>query len=202
LNTALWRLRKLLARDAHSDGGRNLRTTGSEVVLEPAPWLDIDTHRFCAGVMRLLKCPGALESEHSCRDLEAAISAYGGPFLEGEDADWILEERERLRSLYVRAGSELVRLYGRSAHYDDGISIARLILATDPFRESIHRDLLVLLLLNGERWSAMLRQELAIQPMPQTLQIVEEIRSGRIFDRLEGLRNEYFIRRESRLVVS
>src|SRR5882757_2762077 len=45
-NTALWRLRKLLAREPASEGGRNLRTYGSEVILEQAPWLAIDTHSF------------------------------------------------------------------------------------------------------------------------------------------------------------
>jgi DNA-binding SARP family transcriptional activator len=206
LNTALWRLRKLLAREVQSSGGCNLRTTALEVTLEPAPWLDIDTRRFHAMVMHLLKYPGALESETGCRDLEGALATYRGPFLEGEDSDWILEERERLRSLYVRAGSELVRLYGRRARYEDGVSVARSILSTDSFRESLQRDLLILLVLNGqhcdalrhyERWSTLLRQELGVRPMPQTLQVVEDIRSGTIFERLEALRNEYFIRTDT-----
>ena len=158
--------------------------------------------------MHLLKYPGALVFETSCRDLEGALATYRGPFLEGEDFDWILEERERLCSLYVRAGCELVRLHGRRARYEDGVSIARSILSTDPFRELLHRDLLILLVLNGQhcdalrhhqRWSTLLRQELGVRPMPQTLQIVEDIRSGKIFERREVLRNDYFIRTNVRV---
>src|SRR5262245_38195501 len=35
LNSAIWRLRKLLATQPESDGGENLQTIGSETVLEP-----------------------------------------------------------------------------------------------------------------------------------------------------------------------
>jgi DNA-binding SARP family transcriptional activator len=75
-------------------------------------------------------------------------------------------------------------------------------LAADPFREAIHRDLLILLLLNGQpgealrqqaRWSANLQEELGISPMPQTMRVVDEIRSGKIFDRLDTLRTQYFL---------
>src|SRR5262249_28071609 len=55
LNTALWRFRKLLARDPESGGGRNLLTNGSHVILERAPWLEVDTLRFGATVKRLLE---------------------------------------------------------------------------------------------------------------------------------------------------
>src|SRR5262249_35788135 len=136
-------------------------------------------------------------------ELERTIDIYAGPFLEGEDADWILEERERLHSLFIRAATELLRQYGHLERYEEAIAVARRVLATDPFRESIHRDLVILLLLNGQRggalrqhdrWSAQLQEELGIRPMPQTLRLIEEIRSGSIFDRIESLRSCYFAR--------
>jgi DNA-binding SARP family transcriptional activator len=46
LNTALWRLRKAIAAEPQSAGGRNLVTLGNEIVLEPADWFAIDTQRF------------------------------------------------------------------------------------------------------------------------------------------------------------
>ena len=42
LNSAIWRLRKLLASDPESQGSDSLQTVGSETVLASAPWLDID----------------------------------------------------------------------------------------------------------------------------------------------------------------
>ncbi len=201
LNTALWRFRKLLARDPRSEGGRNLHTNGFEVILEPAPWLDIDTLRFSATVKRLLDQSEHVDAGLCVNGLVGAIESYQGPFLDGEDADWILEERERLHSLYIRAATELVRQYGRAERYEQAIAAARRTLGADPFRESLHRDLMVLLLLNGQRgealrqhdrWRAQLRQEIGIDPMPHTLRLVEEIRSGKIFERLETLGTQHF----------
>lgn len=201
LNTALWRLRKLLARDSQSDGGRNLHSNGYDIILEPAKWLDIDTMHFGETVKRLLEQPGAVDDESSLSQLERAAGLYSGPFLEGLEADWLLEERERLHSLYIRTLTELLRRYGQIERYEEAIAAARTILGADPFRESIHRDLLVLLVLNSQRgealrqhtrWSERLRDELGVGPMPQTARIAQEIQTGAIFDRMEGLKKEYF----------
>jgi DNA-binding SARP family transcriptional activator len=205
LNTALWRLRRLLMRDPKSGGGENLRSYGSEIVLEPAPWLAIDTHRFDASLKESLIPRDGESIGQRVRVLEAAIESYGGPFLDGEDADWVLEERERLHSLFVRAASELVCIYGAAERYDEAIATARRVIAADPFRESIFRKFIVLLLLNGqradairqyERWSASFRRELGIDPMPQTVRLAEEIRSGQIFERLDAMTMQYFSRAE------
>src|SRR5262249_60192581 len=48
LNTALWRLRKVIAADPQSKGGRNLVTLASAVILEQADGFAIDTHRCAA----------------------------------------------------------------------------------------------------------------------------------------------------------
>src|SRR5262249_17228118 len=132
LNTALWRLRKLLARDPKSQGGQNLRSYGPEVVLEPAQWLTIDPHRFDAPVQDLLAPRTAGDNSVRLAVLEAAVESYGGPFLDGDDADWVLEERERLHSLFVRTASELVSTYGADERYDEAIAAARRVLAADP----------------------------------------------------------------------
>lgn len=203
LSTALWRLRKLLAHDPQSKGGKNLVTNGPDVILEWAPWLDIDTLRFGTAVKRLLEQRDQADADSAVfvKELDETVDAYTGPFLEGEDADWILEERERLHSLFIRAATELARQYGRLERYEEAVAIARRVLATDPFRELIYSDLVILLLLNGQRgaalrqhdrWSALLHEELGIGPTPQTLRLIEEIRSGRIFDHIETLRAEHF----------
>lgn len=201
LNTALWRARKLLAREPKSQGGQNLRSYSSEVVLEPAPWLMIDTHRFDAAVKELMHPRMSGDDSARLAVLEAAVEGYVGPFLDGDDADWVLEERERLHSLFVRVASELVSSYGAAERYDEAIAAARRIIAADPFRESIFRKLAVLLVLNGqradalrhyERWSALFRRDLGIDPMPQTLRLIEEIRSGQIFERLDAIKMQFF----------
>jgi DNA-binding SARP family transcriptional activator len=205
-NTALWRLRKLLAREPRSEGGQNLRTYGSEIVLEQAPWLTIDTHSFASAVKQRMESQSVAEIAARVEVLESAIRNYVGPFLEGENADWILEERERLHSLYIRAESELVRCYGFNESYEDAIAAARRILVADPFRESVFRSLALLFVLNGqrgnalshyERWRAAFRAELGIDPMPQTVRLAEDIRSGKIFDNMDALKEQFFRRVET-----
>jgi DNA-binding SARP family transcriptional activator len=197
-NTALWRLRKLLAHEPCSEGGRNLRTFSSEIVLERAPWLSIDTHCFASTVKQRSE-----PQEVAARVvvLERAIQSYCGPFLEGEDADWILEERERLHTLYVQAESELMRCYSNGECYEDAIAAARRILVTDPFRESVFRCLALLLVLNGQRgkalsqyeqWRTAILNELGVDPMPQTVGLIEDIRSGSVFDRMDTLKEQLF----------
>jgi DNA-binding SARP family transcriptional activator len=205
-NTALWRLRKLLAREPCSEGGQNLRSYGSEIILERAPWLAIDTHSFASAVKERIEPQTVTEAAARVAVLESAIRNYVGPFLEGEDADWILEERERLHSLYVRAESELVRCYGYNECYEDAIAAARRILVADPFRESVFRSLALLFVLNGqranalrhyERWRASFRTELGVDPMPQTIRLAEDIRSGKIFENMDALKEQFFHRAET-----
>ncbi len=125
-----------------------------------------------------------------------AFDTYRGPFMDGEDAEWIIEERERLHSLYVRAGVQLVRLLGSDGRYADAIAFAKKILQTDPFREGLHCDLVLLLVANGQRAEAIqiqesmerkLRSELGIMPMPETLALAHRIKTNAIFEELEGL---------------
>jgi DNA-binding SARP family transcriptional activator len=203
LNTALWRFRKLLASDPSNMGEQNIHTAGSDVTIDPAPWLDIDSIRFETAVKRLLSTPQQVNGDICLGELERSVDCYSGPFLDGEDADWILEERERLHSLYIRGLSELIREYAQIERYDEAIASARRILSLDPFRESVHRDLEILLVLNGqrgdalrqhERWSALFQKELGINPMPETLRLIESIRSGQIFDQLNELKVRRFCR--------
>jgi DNA-binding SARP family transcriptional activator len=170
-------------------------------VLEPAPWLCIDTHCFDTSVKELLAPTGSGGATDRVRVLETAIENYAGPFLDGEEADWVLEERERLHSLFVRATSELVCIYGAAERYDEAIAAARRIIAADPFREAMFRKFLILLVLNGqrgeairqyERWSASFRRELGVDPMPQTVRLAQEIRAGQIFEWLDTIGMQYF----------
>ena len=137
---------------------------------------------------------------HPAISLAEALKKYSGPFLDGEDEDSNLVERERLHSLYVRGAHELARLYARMTHYEEAVEVLRGVLFHDPFRGRSHRDLMTLLVLNGqraealrihERWCNMMRRELGINPMPRTVELVALIRSDRIFQRLDEFRNAY-----------
>jgi DNA-binding SARP family transcriptional activator len=201
LNTAIWRLRKLLALELASRGGSNLYSSGQEVTLELASWISVDTHRFDDAVHVALSAQGSTSSSPNAKALEDAARSYSGSFLDGCESDWIIAERERLHSLYVRCLSELLKLDATEGRYESAISAARRILAVDPFREWVQRALAVLLTLNGQRaqairelrrWAEALREEIGIEPMPETSALERSIVSGQIFSELRSLEQSYF----------
>src|ERR1700759_5549420 len=62
MNSAVWRLRKLLASAPEYKEGLGLRTVGPETILERTPWLDIDTWALLDAARTTLSGPeGDLE---------------------------------------------------------------------------------------------------------------------------------------------
>jgi DNA-binding SARP family transcriptional activator len=186
MNSAIWRLRKLLATQPESEAGRNLQTLGNETILKNAPWLDVDIWSLQNLAASVLKDPAAPLEPERLAAITAILHRYEGPFLDGDEGDWILEERERLHSMFVRTATIAVRALGIAGKYHEAISLARHALRFDPFREELMRSLLVLLALDEQRceairtyqhWSNLLKNELSIAPLPATRRVIEEIRT-------------------------
>lgn len=210
LNTALWRFRKLLAHYV-SETPSVLYTSGAEVVLESTDSLCVDTHAFLGATQKAL-----LEDRHDVRCsadmLNAAVDGYLGEFLDGEEADWVIAERERLHSLYIRCLIQLVRLHFVVGEYERAISSARRVLAVDAYRESVQRALALLLVVNGQRaqairelrrWAVDIKREIGVGHMPETTKLENAIVTGKIFEDLPNLTRFYFgLPAESREMVS
>jgi DNA-binding SARP family transcriptional activator len=186
LNSAVWRLRKLLASSPEYTEDRGLRTVGSDTVLERIPWLDVDTWALLQATTTALKSPQDHLESSAIKTILAVLYRYEGPFLDGEDAEWILEERERLHSLFIQAAMIIVRRIGLRAYYHDAILLARHALRFDPYREELVRLLLILLALNERRidairyydhWIGLIDKELGITPLPATRATIDEIRN-------------------------
>jgi DNA-binding SARP family transcriptional activator len=196
LNTAIWRIRKILELGAKGTA-RQLITIGGDVIFEPSQSVQVDTHQLQEAYKLVSKHPHASAlTEHDEQTISAAIDCYGGPFLDGYDDDWVLQERERLHCLFVRSTFALMRCAAMRRQYERALDCGRRILATDALRESTQRDLILLLVLNGQRAEALhayhrlkdlLRSELDIDPSPETKRLYSETLSGEIFNRI----NEY-----------
>jgi DNA-binding SARP family transcriptional activator len=192
MNSAIWRLRKLLATQPESAAGQNLQTLGNETILKNAPWLDVDIWSLQSLAAPVLKDPAAPLEPQRLAAITAILHRYEGPFLDGDEGDWILEERERLHSIFLRTTTIAVRSLGLAGRFHEGISLARHALRFDPFREELMRCLLVLLALDEQRceairsyqqWSKLLKSELNIAPLPATRRVIEEIQ---VLDSPEG----------------
>jgi DNA-binding SARP family transcriptional activator len=84
-----------------------------------------------------------------------ALARYGGDLLPGFYDDWILVERERLRTLYASALMRLAELYEAQRAYADALAYAQRLLSQDALQESSHRLLMRLHLLNDDRAAAL-----------------------------------------------
>jgi DNA-binding SARP family transcriptional activator len=193
LNTAIWRIRKMLDLGA-AGNSRHLVTIGEDVILEKSQSLKIDTHTLEAASRQVLsRHQSCMLAETEMQEISAAVDVYSGPFLDGCDGEWVLQERERLHCLFVRITFELMRTAAIQERYEQALDFGRRILATDPLRESVQRDVMLLLTLNGQRVEAirsykrllaLLKTELDIGPMPETERLYEQIRSGELFANL------------------
>lgn len=193
LNTAIWRIRKVL--DHAGDGAsRHLLTIGNEVVLEPSDDIHVDTHELESACKHALARRDRSLTADELSGISRAVENYGGPFLDGYDDDWVLQERERLHCLFIRSTFELMRSAANQGYYERALDFGRRVLAVDPLRESVQQDVMLLLLLNGQRVEAIrtyqrlvqkLRSELDIDPMPETVRLHDDILSGAIFNHLQ-----------------
>lgn len=188
-NTALWRLRRLvecppfqhgelIASDRRGAIGLN----GSQEV-----WLDIEEfeRRIASGLSRPIEQLGDAE----IADLRAGVALYKSDILMEFTDDWALREREKHRRHYLNALWRLMQLSTIRREYGEGIRHAQSILDCDTLREDVHRELMQLFVLSGQRAQAlrqfetcrdMLRRELAIQPMRETLALYRQIADSAI----------------------
>jgi len=119
---------------------------------------------------------------------EDATTLYGGDLLPAAYDEWILPERERLRSLHGANLERLAERYARAGDYVQAIATTRALLQHDPWREDAVRTLLSLRHTSGDRAGALqeyegfverLRRDLGVAPMPETVSRFESILRSR-----------------------
>ena len=119
--------------------------------------------------------------------MESVLGLYSADLLEGFYEDWALQERERLRLVYLSCLARLMQHHARQNAYQQGLQYGQLILRHDPLREEIHRQVMRLHWRAGERDRAVrqyyvcreiLAAELAIPPMPETEALFAQIVAG------------------------
>ncbi len=122
----------------------------------------------------------------SARDdtLAEAVALYHGDLMETSYEDWLFFERERLRDLYFAAVTRLIMKCRSQRDFAGAIGYAQQLLARDPVREDVFRQLMTLryecgdragVLQEYERFAQLLHKELAVTPMPETQLLYERI---------------------------
>ena len=203
MNTALWRLRALLSSGDDSVEASLLLSSGNEILLRPSDQIKVDACELESLVEAVSSRTADLTT---CkRLLNQAASNYKGPFLDGFASDWVLVERERLHCLYLRGLSQLMACFAADGLYELALDCARRALAEDPLRESVQRHAMRLYVLNGQRVEALrqyercrriLKEDCAVEPMPETRALYDSIMSGAVFAQMDDERSIVIERQE------
>lgn len=178
-SSAIWRIKRQL----ESVDGLSLHCDGPVVSLAIDDSTTVDVWELSRAVHSV--SPGAGMSEEAAKRLHAALNACDAPFMDGVTADWVLTERERLFNIQIRGMIVLMHWLAGQRRYEDALEIGRRLLTADPGRESAQCEVMWLYVLNGQRaqaicqyrqFRAWLKQELDIEPMPETRALFDHIR--------------------------
>lgn len=179
LTATLTNLRKVL--------GSFLQIDATSVALYQDAAVTVD---LCA-CQRLL-AEGKVEDDST--KLRQAIALYRGDFLTGftvKDAfvfeEWVYAERERIREEVLDGLERLVAVAIRQEKWNAAVEDANRLLLIEPWRESAHRQLMLLHAQAGRRDAVVeqfrhckeiLAEELAVEPDPATIALFERLQRG------------------------
>ncbi len=188
-NTALWRLRRLIERPPLKPGDLIVCDRHGTVGLTGPAGVWLDVNEFEQLISAGLSKPPERLSDADIDALRRGVALYKADILLDVTDDWALREREKHRRNYLNALWRLMQLATIRRDYADAIGHAQCIVDNDALREDVHRELMQLFVLNGQRAQALrqfehcrdlLRRELAIQPMRETMALYQEITNSAI----------------------
>jgi len=151
-----------------AEGTPWLRTDGSHVRLEPAAPVWIDVRAF--------------EDAVRAGELEAAVALYADHLLPEIDDEWLLAERERLRSTFVAALASLAERHAEAGRAPEALAVLERLLQENPLREDAVRMAMRVRYAGGDRAGALstferfarwLEGELGVEPMRETRALFE-----------------------------
>ncbi len=198
LTAALTNLRKLLGPLAETaDPASILLANNQEIEFRassPDVWIDVasfdrllaesEAHTHHA----LIHCAICMER------LSRAAELYRGDFLAGltlSDCptfdDWRVLQAESSHRKTIEALHTLTTHHIAAGNHNQAEDYARRQISLEPWRELAHRQLMLVLAVKGQRGAALaqfeflrdiLKVEMAIEPDPETVALVEQIRAG------------------------
>jgi DNA-binding SARP family transcriptional activator len=120
---------------------------------------------------------------------EAAIELYQGDLLtEDIYEEWLSVKRESLRLLYRKVAAKTASIHAENKDYQKSIEIFKRLAFDDPSDEHVQQRLMRLLAITGSKYQSLKQfelcssalRELGVEPDPETIELVENIKSGKI----------------------
>ncbi|MCG8553439.1 MAG: hypothetical protein MI799_23790 [Desulfobacterales bacterium] len=186
-NTAMSRLRKLLEPDLPPRApSAYIQRKNDHYKLSLGPGGDLDITKFRTMAEKALDIEKGLSRDAFAAAREAE-QLYTGPFLkDGPYQDWCIRLQDETKNLYCRLCRMLTVLCKRNKDSAAGIMYAQNFIKTDPFDESIYRELICFFLADGQYGLAhktftdcrKRMQEMDCPLSPQTLDLMKNIPSA------------------------
>lgn len=188
LRFALWNLRQIL-------GPSFLSTDRATVTFYPGDEIWIDVSEFLRIVEAIDPSTKMLAPETTPK-LHHAAQLYQGDFLAGFELvatplfeDWQQQQRYFLHQKAINLFTSLGAYYTAQRRLPEAMAATQRLLDLEPWQESAHRQMMLLLALAGRRGAALdhyrqfqqiLAAELSVEPEIETTQLMERIRAGQL----------------------
>jgi len=187
MRNVLWQLRNLLeAAGAQPD--EYLVGEDGGLGFAPSCGYYLDVEVFETAIVCYQHLSGQDLAPEQSAHLESVIDLYTGDLLSGLYLDWCLIERERLGLLYLTTLCKLTSFHEANGSYERGLDFGRRALALDDTRESVHRQMMRLYWLMGDRNAALvqykrcaqiLREALDVAPSEATTNLYQQVMKDR-----------------------
>ncbi len=157
LRSTVWRVQRLAPN--------LIQAHGPVLIVDPKTRVDVAS--FIDDVRQLLTRPAEVDLDHQL------TQAMWNDLLPGWYDDWVLVERERLHQLQLHALETLALQLSAGGQHGHALDTALVAVRAEPLRESAHRVVAQVHLLEGNRlealrqfrrYSELLKQELGAEP--------------------------------------
>jgi len=149
---------------------------------------EIDTVAFRLGLTDAQDMAEKSDWGNAVAQFEDAVALYNSEFLaEDRYEDWAEEARQDLRRLYLESITELAKCYEHLGRLRQSISCCQRILALEPCREDVIRQLMTYQAEAGQRAQALetyqngeraLHERLDVKPAPETKDLIALLTSA------------------------
>jgi DNA-binding SARP family transcriptional activator len=191
LRQMLWHLQSALGSQQEPPAERLLLVEPEWVQLNTAADLWLDIAVFEQTFERVQPRAGHELDAQQMQAVQQAIHLYQGPLLEDCYQEWCLNERERLQHMYLAMLEQLMHACEGRHDYESALLYGMQILRCDQAHERIHRRLMRLYYLKGDRTAAIRQYEqcatfldeaLGVKPSKRTIALYKQILSDQLIE--------------------
>ena len=160
----------------------------SHFILTEGQQVSLRADKLCLDVNEFELAAGKALRGAEVEAYEAALERYAGDLLpEDLYEDWVAVRREQLRMTYQDLLRKSAQLYKERGENHRAIERLKELLACDPAHEDVHRNLMELYAISGNKHQALrqyelcreaLREGLEAEPEPATRELRQQIVTG------------------------